>query len=944
MSMSENKILSGDEIYDILQDKNGYIWLATSYGVIKYNGYQSKLYTTVNGLVSNSIIKLYEDSRGNIWFISHRKGLSIYNGKEIRGHYLNPRIVSLIFPGIIENMHVDSTGNIFLARNLGGIFKISKSGSIEQVESTQKHGENFRIYTYTGQDFLVDYQPNSTVNQQYLFEKDALSMKIYWNGEFSPITRKKFIKLSEKEYYFSVGTQIIHIINDKIEETAQFNHEITDIALDNENRLWLSTLYDGVFVYKNNSLKSEYQHFLKSKSISRVLFDRNKHIWFTTLGHGVLLAQNTLIQILAPADRTDFVIRNFSMNADHIFMNTQEQEIWRFTIKNNTFSLIYKPLNKNENFKDLALQNKYLYLLGSGFVQMSEQGKISNREELSGRRLEQGNNGDLYLLLFNHIQKRTKKDNTHFLFWDNPLIYPTSLVAENENKIWVGTNEGLYLYSNDSLENMAYKNSFFNNHVTDLRLCQNRLFIAANGEGLGLWANDSLIKINQNNGLSSNFINSITCQNDSIIWTANNNGLNRIIFSKDSFSIYKFHQDNGMYLSNLKKICYKNDALWIASSKGLYKIEQPEKLEIISEPIVLIDSIRLNLKPIKYDKRLVLNAEDELEFYFQTIEYINPNGIQLVYRINKGPSKSIYGNSLKLEKLTHGNYTYTIGIHQDGDFLPLFEYKILVNEEYTESIYFRLSILAILITIIILSFKISMQYYRKKAASKENYLRNKQKALVSQLNPDFFYQSIDTMRHLLSKGKISETQTYLSHFHALLQGIIPSTNFNLVQLEKELELIVYYLNMVSLRYKKSFESEINCSMLENHQDIYIPPILALALVDAYIVNINPLLKHKIIITAEIKDKYCYFSVNLMQYGGTLPSFFISNNRLAFIEKRISLVKTLIKMPISLEFDLKEDRNNHYISEKRTLVIPANWRTFEKKGSMRWWKFDNIPSA
>jgi len=101
------------------------------------------------------------------------------------------------------------------------------------------------------------------------------------------------------------------------------------------------------------------------------------------------------------------------------------------------------------------------------------------------------------------------------------------------------------------------------------------------------------------------------------------------------------------------------------------------------------------------------------------------------------------------------------------------------------------------------------------------------------------------------------------------------------------------------------------------------------------------LKHKMIITTDIKDKYCYFSVNLIVYGGTLPSFFVSNNRLAFIEKRISLVKKLIKMPISLEYDLKEDRNNHYISERRTLVLPANWRAFEKEKRIKWWNVENI---
>ena len=54
-----------------MQDKRGYIWIGTTDGLNRFDGYDFKVYkknpfdkTTIGG---NYIRCLYEDSRGNIW-------------------------------------------------------------------------------------------------------------------------------------------------------------------------------------------------------------------------------------------------------------------------------------------------------------------------------------------------------------------------------------------------------------------------------------------------------------------------------------------------------------------------------------------------------------------------------------------------------------------------------------------------------------------------------------------------------------------------------------------------------------------------------------------------------------------------------------------------------------------------------------------------------------
>lgn len=75
--------LSQGMIFDLLQDKEGFIWIATKNGLNRYDGYQFKVFKNdpynSQSLSSNTIVKLFEDSRGRIWVGTENAGLNIYD-------------------------------------------------------------------------------------------------------------------------------------------------------------------------------------------------------------------------------------------------------------------------------------------------------------------------------------------------------------------------------------------------------------------------------------------------------------------------------------------------------------------------------------------------------------------------------------------------------------------------------------------------------------------------------------------------------------------------------------------------------------------------------------------------------------------------------------------------------------------------------------------------
>src|SRR6188474_2951080 len=74
--------LSQGYIYDILQDRDGFMWFATKDGLNRYDGYTFKVYThdsyDPHSISNNTIYHLLEDSQGRIW-VATDNGLNLYD-------------------------------------------------------------------------------------------------------------------------------------------------------------------------------------------------------------------------------------------------------------------------------------------------------------------------------------------------------------------------------------------------------------------------------------------------------------------------------------------------------------------------------------------------------------------------------------------------------------------------------------------------------------------------------------------------------------------------------------------------------------------------------------------------------------------------------------------------------------------------------------------------
>ena len=74
--------------------------------------------TTDNGLSHNSIISIYQDERGFMWF-GTRNGVSLYNGKDFKIYQKEKNNSNSILYNDIYHITGDQNGHVYIMTNRG---------------------------------------------------------------------------------------------------------------------------------------------------------------------------------------------------------------------------------------------------------------------------------------------------------------------------------------------------------------------------------------------------------------------------------------------------------------------------------------------------------------------------------------------------------------------------------------------------------------------------------------------------------------------------------------------------------------------------------------------------------------------------------------------------------------------------------------------------------
>lgn len=493
--------LNSDFIRDIAQDSAGFLWFVTNNGVCRYDGY--------------SIVPFHEDK-------THRKGL--YNNQTI----------------------------CIYSDKQGGLWFGSINGVLQRYDYRTASFENFKIAYESELDLGV------SVN----------SMCELRNNSF-------LLGTTDGLYVFDRKTKAAKKIN-LISEYK--NVHITSVCQDTDNKVWVGTMAHGVLI-GNESLKSfeplqEIATKNKSKErvpINSIFCDSNNRCWITTENDGLYVRHNKtgviehITQLQAAEAKNSFALQEV--------VEDQNKNIWICSINGGLFYVDAKS-------KEIKLQQWLPGVAYSGLRSVSFQPAFKSSDGTLW--FGTHGNGVQFCNASELVYKHVKAEDANL-----PYRIVTSFFETEHQTIWVGTDGGGIAILDSNLHKVGIidrRSGLPSNAVLSMKSSADMVWLAT-------WAG-GIAQVNQHNGkivqtYESNVSVDYSLPNNEIkyvlptrnaLWVADN-GKGLFVFDYQTKRF--FHSGNEGYRQFplrrpefvSKCIEAKDGSIWCASVTGVYRLK-----------------------------------------------------------------------------------------------------------------------------------------------------------------------------------------------------------------------------------------------------------------------------------------------------------------------------------------------------------------------------------
>ncbi len=301
-----NDGLPSNNVYNVFQDSRKFIWFATDAGVVRFDGTNFKTYTTADGLSNNEVMRIEEDSQGRLW-IFHLNGCFSFIHKDILFTARNTAYLDSLSNNMyFRRLYEDPEGSLYFYSNLNReIFVldpenkvskyqlISKQFQCQRISGIRQANMINRIEKHEGVFWLhlLDglYKAN-TLTDSLISYQNTFAFDRAFNQQNGRFFLDAFSK-KDKEY------KILKYNGFKLVDSLLFEHRktdeiITDILEDKNEHVWLSSYFTGIYIYKKGGL---IRHFDIDKA-QNLLEDHEGNLWLATLGNGVYRFHPSVLQ------------------------------------------------------------------------------------------------------------------------------------------------------------------------------------------------------------------------------------------------------------------------------------------------------------------------------------------------------------------------------------------------------------------------------------------------------------------------------------------------------------------------------------------------------------------------------------------------------------------------------------------------------------------------
>ncbi len=871
-----NNGLPSNLIYEVITDRHGYLWIATFNGVVRYNGYDFKTFTTADGLPTNDVWQLLEDNKGRIWLgnISDEFGY-LYDGKyhktilkgENRTVYPNDirtngdglifysyMVHGSVYPSICveknDTIHVDTfTTHVFdkfpeLNNNsdnnlvtpyinfLGEVY-LSHKSALFKVEPSADSNKISKLYEFD-RDFFENHICNSAilvlgkflVSYSYLSHKPELHIFNLATGKTSVLDITKF----------SDATNIEYMLN------SQDNAHLYVIT---QHKLLLFDYQDSIKYNNYVDFSNLYENYgMDGKTIRAIGYFKNwgNVIGSTNAGFNISYEETNHFKPLNIPRLNNFNLLgsledslSFWWDAANSNMRLIEDngkfKDYAYNIKLRLKCINYLAedsfmINGNKNYfytlHNKKIKDVYSNGISSGIATIRDKDGIYYSINSPGFLRT-----DIYKTQNSVVIDRDKYSG---LAYDSIRNYA---IAYNLGKIFIhGKTKDSVLFKKDF--------SRFGTKKTEQILIDNTY-----GNYLFKGPDNVTIYDPEKNVYKEIFKN-INLEESSILLHKNT----VIAYGKFGVAFCKLlgrvKASEATIYYNIKNIKYRKifccvaskSHLLLSTDKGAYTVDIPSDSALIHsqdirylKPATFLLKYRDSLNELRNNDTLLLTQNDrKLQF-----DIINPYGngtIHYMYTLSGDTGwHEMNANELNLPMhLAPDNY-YTLllkvkdDVWRSNPLMLTFYFKPLWYQTNTGSRVAWVLISGFIILILTIAILITRRFVLVASQKRTMRLELELKAIYAQINPHFIFNTLNSAMSLAKKNKMEEVYEHISKFSSLLRGYIKSSRNKLTTIEEETENLRDYIDLQLIRFKNKFEYQIIIQPGINPGSTYIPSLL-----------------------------------------------------------------------------------------------------------------------
>jgi ligand-binding sensor domain-containing protein/signal transduction histidine kinase len=743
--------LTANEVVAIIQTHDGYLWLGTLNGLVRFDGLQFKVFDEHNtpGLPSGRIVYLFEDSKTNLWIGTETAGVLLLQSNQFTAiPFGNGRR-----EGRLRAACEDSTGAVWLraydgelARyhdgkldRLGGFGSdhtliAEKSGLVfagaDEIDPAAVRASMPPPTTRVSRMSHVDFLLASRTGGRWCLGVDGVTNMVEkWNGDNLelnlggpyPWNKEITAACEDLDGNLIVGTQGAGVWWYGPDRKATHVEGLSGsyvlaLHMDDSGGLWVGLDPGGL-----NLVRRELFHPLDASSnltVHSVCEDGQGRLWFSSTTGGInylkdgVLTRNT--------DGASYPISRFN---DRAMLVDRDQNIWAATLGNGLFRRANNQfLPAPEGAENIDRSINALFQDRGGRLWVGAEHGLACWDG-QGWRLFTTANG----LSANIVR---------------------ALADDAEGRLWIGTEGGgLDCLKDGKITPVQPANGFHSKNISALYADkEGALWVGTLGNGLVRLQSDHCVNYTTDNGLNGNDVDYIIEDGQGCLWIGSHAGLMRVKKSDlnafadgtlDFVPCHSYGRRDGLpsdecTLGSQPAACRAADGtLWFPTIAGLVPIETNQIQIYTNSPPVLIESVLIEGQEQGADgphgqpprSVVVPPGKEMLEIRYTALKWDDPQQVRFQCRMDGYESKwrdAGKRRAVQYSKLPPGTFHFLVTArNEDGVWDPLLaaRLEVVVLPAYWQTSSFRAALAGgVLAGIIALVYFISTQKLQRQLA------------------------------------------------------------------------------------------------------------------------------------------------------------------------------------------------------------------------------------